>query len=115
MGVVPRLPACRCQTYVTGSRVFPLVEWEKCLMCVSGRLKCGLIRWTAYVCQYMDLRAYNTTVPNPVGFIEKPKIPFTSRSSLNVILRKASEGVTSSDYNVTLAMGFREETKGFYK
>ena len=36
MGVVPRLPACRCQTYVTGSRVFPLIEWEKCLMCVSG-------------------------------------------------------------------------------
>ena len=46
MGVVPVLPACRCQTYVTGSRVFPLGEWEKCLMCVSGRLKCGLIRWT---------------------------------------------------------------------
>ena len=46
LGVVPRLPACRCQTYVTGSRVFPLVEWEKCLMCMSGRLKCGLIRWT---------------------------------------------------------------------
>ena len=45
-GVVPRLPVSRCQTYVTGSRVFPLVEWEKCLMCVSGRLKCGLIRWT---------------------------------------------------------------------
>ena len=44
--MIPRLPACRCQTYVTGSRVFPLVEWEKCLMCVLGRLKCGLIRWT---------------------------------------------------------------------
>ena len=27
---------------MTGSRVFPLVEWEKCLMCVSGKLKCGL-------------------------------------------------------------------------
>ena len=44
--MVPRLPACRYQTYVTGSRVFPLVGWEKCLMCVSGGLKCGLIRWT---------------------------------------------------------------------
>ena len=39
--MVPVLPACRCQTYVTGSRVFPLVEWEKCLMCVSGELECG--------------------------------------------------------------------------
>ena len=44
--MVPVLPACRCQTYVTGSRVFPLGEWEKCLMFVLGRLKCGLIRWT---------------------------------------------------------------------
>ena len=40
--MVPVLPACRCQTYVTGSRVFPLGEWEKCLMCVSGRLSVGL-------------------------------------------------------------------------
>ena len=44
--MVTVLLACRCQTYVTDSRVFPLGEWEKCLMCVSGRLKCGLIRWT---------------------------------------------------------------------
>ena len=33
----------------------PTVEWEKCLMCVSGRLKCGLIRWTGYVCQYKNI------------------------------------------------------------
>ena len=25
---------------------FPLGEWEKCLMCVSGRLSVGLIRCT---------------------------------------------------------------------
>ena len=31
---------------------FPLGEWEKCLMCVSGRLSVGLIRCTGYVCQY---------------------------------------------------------------
>ena len=33
--------------YVTGSKgVFPLGEWEKCLMSVSGRLSVGLIRCT---------------------------------------------------------------------
>ena len=60
--MVPRLPACRCQTYVTGSRVFPLVEWEKCLMCVSDRLKCRLIRWTG---QYDN-----------ISFIIKTPFPF---------------------------------------
>ena len=45
--VGPELPGGRCQTYVTGSKgVFPLGEWEKCLMSVSGRLSVGLIRCT---------------------------------------------------------------------
>ena len=41
------LPGGWCQTYVTGSKgVFPLGEWEKYLMSVSGRLNVGLIRCT---------------------------------------------------------------------
>ena len=33
---------------------FSLGEWEKCLICVSGRLSVGLIRWTGYVYQYVN-------------------------------------------------------------
>ena len=43
----PELPGDWCQTYVTGSKgVFPLGEWEKCLMSV------GLIRCT---CRYDNI------------------------------------------------------------